>query len=247
MNAAETYNQYWESGLHANPGMSETDFQQTFAPVIGQDRVLDYGCGMGYTYQRFLARAVKRYVGADVSDVAIEDARRKGLGALRISAGSGQIEAGDGEFDAAVCIEVLEHLFDPLQAARELRRVLKPGGTLVATVPNFGYHAWRLMSLLRAQVPSEPADPKTNRYNGPHIRYFSKNLFARLLQDAGFEDVRVDSFDDGTVWDVFRAAGPAARISFYAREHFPPFLHCRFLQRCWPGLFAYRLRAVGRK
>ena len=33
---------------------------------------------------------------------------------------------------------------------------------LVATVPNFGYHAWRLLALLRAQVPSEPEDAVGN-------------------------------------------------------------------------------------
>jgi ubiquinone/menaquinone biosynthesis C-methylase UbiE len=41
----------------------------------------------------------------------------------------------DSSFDAIMCIEVLEHLPDPVSALRELTRLLKPGGTLIVTAP----------------------------------------------------------------------------------------------------------------
>jgi SAM-dependent methyltransferase len=41
----------------------------------------------------------------------------------------------DASFDAVMCIEVLEHLSDPIQAIRELTRLLKPGGHLILTAP----------------------------------------------------------------------------------------------------------------
>jgi SAM-dependent methyltransferase len=41
----------------------------------------------------------------------------------------------DGEFDAVLCIEVLEHVADPFAAARELQRVVRPGGRILVTVP----------------------------------------------------------------------------------------------------------------
>jgi len=179
--------------------------------------------------------------------VALADAKRKGYQSLQIDANTGTVDSADGAFDGASCIEVLEHLFDPLQSAREIHRVLKPGGVLVATVPNFGYHAWRLLALLRAQVPSEPEDKNKNRYNGVHIRYFSKLMFRRLLRDAGFVNISIGSFDNGSVWDIFLAAGHFGLISQFARDHFPGPLHLRFLQDLWPNVFAYRLRAVARK
>lgn len=141
----------------------------------------------------------------------------------------------------------MEHLFDPLLAMRELHRVIKPGGRIVVTVPNYGYHAWRLMALLRAQVPSEPEDPKQNRFNGVHIRYFSKLMLKRLLEDAGFVDVKIGPFDGGTVWDVFKAAGHFGHISQFARERFPSFMHLGFLARLCPNVFALRLHATARK
>lgn len=41
----------------------------------------------------------------------------------------------DGSFDAVLCTEVLEHVPDPVRALEELARVLKPGGTLILSVP----------------------------------------------------------------------------------------------------------------
>lgn len=184
---------------------------------------------------------------ADVGTLALADANKKGLKTLKINVENGCIDAPDNSFDGACCVEVFEHLFNPLQAARELQRVLKPGGVLVATVPNFGYHAWRLLALLRAQVPSEPEDAVGNRYEGVHIRFFSKLILTRMLRHANFEDIRVGSFDDASVWDVFNAAGHFGIIAELARKHLPVPFHLRFLQDVWPNVFAERLRSVAYK
>lgn len=247
MNAAEFYESYWQDGKHYNPEWPVAWFQELMGVLAGCQSVLDYGCGMGYAYQRQLRQLVPRYIGADVSSLAVADAQRKQATGLLINPADGSVDLPSASVDGAVCIEVVEHLFDPLQALRELHRVLRPGGTVVVTTPNFGYHAWRLLAFLRAQVPAFPENPAVNRHNGVHIRYFSKLTFQRLLSDAGFTEIRIGKFDDGTVWDVFKAAGPLGHISNYARGHFPAFLHLHFLGRLWPGVFAIRLHAVARK
>jgi len=247
VNVETVYNDYWNSGLHVTKEWQKREFDEYLGPLIGLNSVLDYGCGMGWNYQRQLAAAVKQYTGADVSEVAIATTRQRGLTALPINPGKGTIEVPTGSFDGAVCSEVFEHLYEPLNAARELHRVLKPGGVLVVTVPNFGYHAWRLLALLRAQVPSEPEDKVGNRYHGVHIRFLGKLMLQRLLRDGGFTDIRIGSFGAGSIWDVFCAAGPLTRISIFARKHLPAPFHLRFLQDVWPNVFAERLRAVARK
>jgi SAM-dependent methyltransferase len=201
---------------------------------------------LGYAYQQRLARSVKHYVGADVGTIALSHARQKGFETLAIDPDTGSVTAPDETFDGATCIEVLEHLFDPLQAAREIHRVLKPGGVLIVTVPNFGYHTWRLLALLRAQVPSEPESP-ANRYNGVHIRFFSKLMLKRLLRDAGFVGMKFGSFDEASIWDVFEAGGHFGYLSKYARKYLPPILQLRFLQDIWPNVCAKRLRVVAWK
>jgi SAM-dependent methyltransferase len=246
MQADKQYDSYWKSGKHPGEEWDQARFQKYMGELKGRDRVLDYGCGLGLNYQRNLAENTGSYTGADVSDFALEDARSKGFSTLKINS-DGSIAAEANSFDGATCVEVFEHLFDPLSAARELFRVLKPGGVLVATVPNFGYHAWRLMALLRARVPSEPENPAENRHNGVHIRYFGATTLKRLIQDAGFEFVALTSFDDSSIWDITRGLGPIAHVSDFARNNLPGIFHLRFLQDIWPGLFAYRIRVVARK
>lgn len=244
MNAKLFYDDYWASGLHVSPEWKEKTFRKVMRPLLGCENVLDYGCGLGQGYQTWLVKSVKSYSGADVGLMPQNDVRRKGFTAYGIDPDKGTVECADASFDGATCVEVLEHLFNPLQSARELLRVLKPGGVLVATVPNFGYVPWRLMALLRAQVPSEPERPHENRYNGVHIRFFSALTFKRLLRDAGFCNITIGSYDQASVWDVTRCAGPLAAISDFARNHFPAPLHLSFLQDVYPNFFAMRLRAV---
>jgi SAM-dependent methyltransferase len=246
MSTKSLYDDYWKSGLHVSQEWSEERFTGVMGPLLKGRDVLDYGCGMGHAYQRLLASHCT-YSGADVSSVALEDAASKGYPTYKISMESGTVGSESACFDGATCVEVFEHLQDPLAAAKELFRVLQPGGVLVATVPNFGYHPWRLMALLRAEVPSEPEDKRLNRHNGVHIRYFCTRTFKRLLSDAGFEKVQIGSFDDATIWDIFRGCGPLAKISDWARAHLPAPFHLRFLQDLMPSVFAYRLCAVAVK
>jgi len=53
------------------------------------------------------------------------------------------IDLPDASFDCVICLEVLEHVADPFSAARELLRILRPGGALFLTVPFLhGYHGY---------------------------------------------------------------------------------------------------------
>lgn len=239
------YDAYWEIERHLTTEWTPAFFEASLGPLANRRRVLDYGCGMGYSYQRLLRSHVQEYIGADVSNVAIEDARAKGCAAEKIS-DDGSVSLPDASCDGAVISEVFEHLWDPLSAARELCRVLEPGGMLIATVPNFGYLPWRMLALLRAQVPLEPPSHE-NRYRGVHIRFFSKFLLTRLLRDAGFREVKVYGWCGSSIWHVLWAAGPLARIGEWASRNLPAPFHLSFLGRIWPNVFAERLRAVAVK
>lgn len=88
-------------------------------------RVLDIGCGM-QPYRALLGPAVSEYVGLD---------REGPLSRPTVVGSATALPFDDGHFDAVFSTQVLEHLDRPEEALREAVRVLRPGGTLVLTVP----------------------------------------------------------------------------------------------------------------
>jgi SAM-dependent methyltransferase len=89
-----------------------------------QGRVLDVGCGQK-PFAPLLPPSVTQYIGIDVAANSAADVRASAL----------SLPFSDGAFDGVLCTEVLEHLSDPDGAVREFYRVLKPGGTLLASAP----------------------------------------------------------------------------------------------------------------
>jgi ubiquinone/menaquinone biosynthesis C-methylase UbiE len=119
-------------------------------------RVLDVGCGPGY-FARMLAKAVGSegsVVGVDAAPEMTEYANRKArrLANCQFQPGTAESLAfPDASFDLVVSSLMVHHLPDEiqLQAVREMRRVLRPGGALLLadfTIPERG--PWRLVARL---------------------------------------------------------------------------------------------------
>lgn len=106
-------------------------FLEKLAPEKGQ-LLLDIGCGRG-ELKEALADGVQ-YIGFDypVTGLYRYNARPEVLGTAEM------LPFDDGSFDFLVCAEVMEHLAKPGRAAREMSRILRPGGRAVVTIP-FAY------------------------------------------------------------------------------------------------------------
>jgi SAM-dependent methyltransferase len=97
-------------------------------------RVLDAGCGTGRNLLEFGGLGTAQ--GVDSSPDAIAFCRRRGVQAVS----EARLEAlpfGEASFDLILATDVLEHLEDDAAALAELRRVVAPGGRLLATVPAY--------------------------------------------------------------------------------------------------------------
>ena len=137
------------------------------AEVRPGDGVLDVGCGPGYL-TRMLAQAVGPQGAATGIDAAPENTeyatrKARGLANCRFQPGTAEaLDFPDGAFDVVVSSLVMHHLPEEgrLGAVREMRRVLRPGGTLLLAdfaIPEHG--PWRLAASLTGHRDIESRVP----------------------------------------------------------------------------------------
>lgn len=96
--------------------------------------ILDAGCGSGRNMVD-LSR-LGSVTGIELSEASVEVARSRGVGHV-VQGSVTELPFDDDSFDLAVCLDVIEHLDDDAAALRELRRVIRSGGTLLVTVPAY--------------------------------------------------------------------------------------------------------------
>ena len=83
------------------------------------------------------------------------------------------------KFDVIICIEVLEHLFDPLSVLRKIVDALADAGELYISLPN-EFHLIRRLEILVGRQDF-------SRYDWHHLRFFDKQEAERLISDAGLK------------------------------------------------------------
>jgi SAM-dependent methyltransferase len=141
-------------------------------------RVLDLGCRTG-ALASYYAKG-NDVVGVDVDHQALARASER----LGIETVWADVEEGlpfhDASFDVVVAGEILEHLADPHSAVAQVRRVLRPGGMFLGSVPN----AFRLKSRFAYALGRYPAD-----WDPTHLQLFTPQALRDLL--SGFDDVRI--------------------------------------------------------
>jgi SAM-dependent methyltransferase len=139
-------------------------------------RVLDLGCRYGALTRAYAEG--NEVVGVDVDREALAEAAKLGIETRWVDVEQ-PLPFGDASFDVVVAGELLEHVRDPGRLVADARRVLRPGGRLVGSVPN----AFRLLNRLRflAGLPPE-RDPT-------HLHMFTPRAVEALLSE--FEDVEL--------------------------------------------------------
>jgi len=105
----------------------------SLALPAGSD-ILDAGCGSGRNMVE-LAR-YGDVTGIELSPTSVAVARDRRVGEV-VEGSVEELPFAQDSFDFAVCLDVIEHLDDDLRTLRELRRVIRPGGRLLVTVPAY--------------------------------------------------------------------------------------------------------------
>jgi SAM-dependent methyltransferase len=156
---------------------SSKRFTRSMVPSDMPLRILDVGCGTGINAAQ-LTRNGHEVFGIDVSPVAIEKFRAKGLQGSVVNIEAGPLPLPADSFDMVYASEVIEHCVDTMGFLRNICRVLKPGGTLLLSTPNSAFWAYRVMALLGLAA---------SEYQHPgHVRFFSKRSLSTSIGKAGF-------------------------------------------------------------
>jgi ubiquinone/menaquinone biosynthesis C-methylase UbiE/DNA-binding transcriptional ArsR family regulator len=152
----------------------------------------DLGCGTGQV-SAALAPFVGHVVAVDASAAMLQAAKRRLLGFANVDLRRGELESlpiDDARLDAATMMLVLHHVPEPERALAEVARVLTPGGRLII-------------------VDMLPHDRESYRQQMGHVWLgFSEDHVRRLLNNTGFEEIRVVSLPPDA-----RTKGPGLFVS----------------------------------
>jgi SAM-dependent methyltransferase len=152
----------------------------------GHGRLLDVSCGEG-SFLHLARRAGFEAIGIDFSAAALRKSQRINSINQVALANAQQLPFSDNSFDVVTNIGSLEHYFDPAEAAREMTRVLRPGGVALVWLPNgFGIFG-NVTHVLRYGEIHDDGQPLQ--------RYASRRSWERLLGENGLATERVIGFE----------------------------------------------------
>lgn len=109
-----------------------------------------------------------------------------GIGFKKCNLDEGHIPFADDYFDVVIFCEVLEHVFaPPTEILKEVRRVIRPQGKLILSVPNIAA-LYQRIRLLFGISPLRPADHQMSRTWHDHIHEYTMKEIASLLEACNF-------------------------------------------------------------
>lgn len=129
-------------------------------------KLLDIGCASGYLSK--ILKDKKNYFGLDYNPDLVDFCVKNGMNVKHCDISKDKIPFDDNTFDVAYCSHILEHITgrEQFHAMKEICRVLKPGGILIAFAPTpYHWYFW---------------DDHT------HVRPCTHGQLEHLAKDAGF-------------------------------------------------------------
>ena len=206
--AAEAYDRFmgrYSVGLAAQ--------MADLAGVAGGQRVLDVGCGPGALTAELVARLGATDVAAvDPSSSFVAAARERNPGVDVREAPAEELPFGDDEFDAALAQLVVHFMADPVAGLREMARVTRPGGAVVACVWDHAGGQGPLGLFWQAVHELDPGARDESGFAGAREGHLAELFVAAELQDIEetLVEARVEhpSFEEW--WEPFTlGVGPA--------------------------------------
>lgn len=159
------------------------------ASGAAEGRILEIGCGIGYgafAIAELNPHATVTAIDYDAKAITLADTLWGAGKNLSFEVAEAELlRFEDESFDSVVCFEVIEHVERPDALLNEVRRVLKKGGRLIGSTPNYRLYPYRANI---ERVPPERSEELRSDCIWPwHIQEFDEGTIKTLLTASGFK------------------------------------------------------------
>ncbi len=191
---AAFYDRRWEFYINATVSNTLSRLQLT-----GSERIVDIGCGTGVLLERLAAsHSPDLLTGIEPVQAMREQARSRLPGAVELREGWAEaLPSADGEFDVVVSCNMFHYVRQPEKALAEMRRVLRPGGTLVLTDWCDDYWTCRA------------CDWYLRRFSRAYHKAYRATELQQMLASVGFDRVEIDRYKISLLWGLMTATAIA--------------------------------------
>lgn len=204
---------------------------QALLDVRGR-RVLDVGCAAGELGRALKQAGAREVMGIERDPTAAALAKNK-LDAVLVGEVDRVVLApAESRFDYIIFADVLEHLTDPWSVLASYRHYLKPGGTVVASIPNIRFYAVIARLLFNRWGYRE-----SGILDSTHLRFFTLPTIREMFERAGYCVERIDCR-----YRLFEDQSRIGRMGALVNR-----LFCRYVAPlAWRHFFAFQYLVVAR-
>lgn len=200
--------------------------------------ILDVGCSDGNVTAHLTSQHT--VIRVDISEHQLKKARKKGLKTVRCDVNK-SLPFKSNVFDIVMLVDIIEHLFEPENALKEVHRILKNNGYIIIQVPNYFSIIGRVRLLRSKSIVTDLHKPFRS-WNYFHLRFFSYKDFINFLTITGFEIEKEDFDWIGSGLSEDERLAPFWRIISILLNPISKYLMKRF-----PNLFSLSFKCRARK
>lgn len=164
-----------------------TEVLKIIQPVTGS--ILDVGCHSGTFTQKILKKTGSQKIyGIDISHSAAALAKKRIPNGNFQVADAVKLPFENNFFEAVFCLEMMEHVDDPVSVLKEIKRVAKSGSRIYILVPSEN-KLFKLVWFLWTM--------RYHHWNHAHVQHFSGGLLEELVKSIGFKIIKIKTFHAG--------------------------------------------------
>lgn len=149
---------------------------------VTDTRVLDIGCAAGYLGEAIKAKTGGEVAGVELVQEAAEEAKKRLDQVVCANIETETLPFSPGSFDSIVFGDVLEHMLDPWGVLETASDLLKPAGSIYASIPNVGH-----ITIMEQLLSGTWTYTESGLLDKTHFRFFTKTEIYALFNSQGFD------------------------------------------------------------